>query len=179
MIILLAMEEKKKFKLSSEQLISFVDFLKWTSSFSGDLIRQMESPLPGVAFAPALSDLFALAKDDVGWMLVMHEKEGHWLANLPVAHAFVGYGQGLVLATEEVTLLEQPFLPVGIDCFIPHQYLVDELKLHNLIGFGLMREASNTVERVNRVVTLYTPERYDAARVNSARTRSTSLFAQR
>lgn len=172
------MENKKNFKLLANQLIGLVDFIKWTSSFGTGAIMQMETPLSGITLSPQLVDLFALARDDIGWMLVMHEREGTWLKNLPIDKIFVGYSDGIIVVTDAVNIFDQPFDPIGIDIFIPHIHLRTEIAESLLMGFGLLREESQVVERVNRLVPVYTKGRYEAERIANTGQRHNRLFSQ-
>lgn len=172
------MEDKKDFSFLAKQLVAVVDFIKWTSSFSADAIRQMETPVSGIRLSPALSSLFALAKDELGWMLTMHENEGSWLADLPLAEAYVGFDDGLILVTEPLTIFDQPFEQLGVQLFIPHAYLREELATNRLLGFGLMHAATGKVERVNRMIPLYNPTTYETKRRQHVRMPSRGLFSQ-
>jgi len=172
------MEDKIKFKLLSKKLVSLVDFIKWTSSFSRGTIHQMETPISGIRLDPTMLSLFALAKDEIGWMFVMHEDEAPWLENLPLSMAFIGFSDGIILVTDSITLFDQPFEPFGIDVLIPQPFLRDELRSQNLLGFGLKRKETNQVERINRVVPLYNPESYELLRTAAISQQTRGLFSQ-
>lgn len=172
------MQTKKDFNLISKQVVSIVDFIKWTSSFSTGAICQMDTPVGGVKLTAQLNDLFALARDDIGWMLVLHEREGHWFSQFPFAEAFVGYNEGIILATCAVTALEQTYEPFGIDVFIPDLDLRNRIEAASLIGFGLFREPTQLVERVNNLIPVYTREAYEIRRIAKSSERSSRLFSQ-
>ncbi|HEY0819548.1 MAG TPA: hypothetical protein VGD46_12265, partial [Rhizobacter sp.] len=91
------MDTKKTLDSRSDDLVAVVDFLKWLNSCDESGIQQMEQPFPGVRLLPTLSDLFALAQDEAGWMLTMHADEAPWLAHLPLHSAYLGFGDGLTL----------------------------------------------------------------------------------
>lgn len=173
--------EEKDFNLASKRLVAMVDFLKWTSTFGEGAIHQMEHPLSGVRFSPGMTRLFGLAEDETGTMLVMHEKEGAWLADLPIQCAFIGYGDELLVVSEAFSLFDVPFERIGIGVLIPSPELRAETAKKTLLGFGLARnqDASETsqeiVTRVNRIVPLYTPERYELMR-REHRIETGSLF---
>lgn len=164
------MDTKKKFDLLALQLQATVDFLKWIGSCDSGGIRQMEVPYAGVALSPALSDLFALARDEVGWMLVMRADEGGWLAQLPLHSAYLGYGDGLLLVTESFEVLEQVVPQVAIEIFMPKLELGQLLATQTLLGFGLdvtpahEGDPAPAVARVNKVIPLYTKARYETQR---------------
>lgn len=172
------MTDKKDFNFLAKQLTALVDFIKWTSSFSSGTVEQMEVPVTGIRLAPATTHLFGLAMDDHGWMLVMHEQESSWLADLPFSEAYVGFGDGLILVTEEVTIFEQPFPQLGIDIFVPELFMREELMKKNLLGFGLIRKATGQAERVNKIVPLYNPDTYEEARRVKVRKGARGLFSQ-
>lgn len=161
--------EKKDFNIASRRLISLVDFIKWTSTFGEGAIQQMETPVSGVRLSPALSRLFGIASDDSGWMLTMREEEGGWLRDLPVACAFVGFSDELLIVTEEFNLLDTPFPRVGVGVFVPDPQFRAAIAEQSLLGFGLIRCEGEavTVQRVNKIVPLYTPERYESARIEN------------
>lgn len=170
------MENKKNFKLLSLQLVSIVDFIKWTSSFSDGALEQMEAPMSGVRLKPALNSLFAFAKDDLGWMLTMHEKEGAWLAHLPVSAVFTGYNDGVIVTIAQVAIFGEIFEPTALDIFVPNAALLEQLQGESLFGFGLLRE-SGEVERVNRMVPLYTRAQYEAQAIGRKKETSQGLFS--
>lgn len=174
-----AMEEKKDFNLLASKLVALVDFIKWTSSFPVGVIQQMEVPLTGIRVSPMATHLFGLARDEIGWMLAMHEREGEWLANLPVESAYIGFDDSLIIVTEPVTMFDEPFPAVGVKVFIPQIALRSELAKHALLGFGILREATGDVERVNRLVPLYNPASYEQAKIAPTGTEVTALFSQR
>lgn len=159
--------EKKDFNLASKRLVAAVDFIKWTSTFGEGAIRQMETPVSGVRFAPGLSRLFGIAADESGLMLVMQATEGAWLAHLPIECAFIGYGDELLVVTESFQLFDVPFERVGLGIFIPSPEMRRDIESQTLLGFGLLHgnEPEGTrVERVNKIVPLLTPERYEEQR---------------
>lgn len=165
--------EKKDFIIASKRLVAAVDFIKWTSTFGEGSIRQMEAPVSGVRLAPGLSRLFGIAKDDAGIMLTMHEKEAPWLEHLPVECGFVGFGDELLIITEPFNLFDVPFEHVGLGVFIPSPDLRLDIAKQSLIGFGLISDGN--VKRVNKIIPLYTPERYEQQRAE-IRQDSGSLF---
>lgn len=172
------MKTKTDFYLIANKIISIVDFIKWTSSFGTGAIRQMDTPIAGVKLTAQLNDLFALAHDDIGWMLVLHEREGKWLSQFPFAEAFVGYNEGIILTTCAVTALEQTYEPFGIDVFIPHFDLRNKIEAAPLLGFGLFRESTQLIERVNNLIPVYTREAYEIRRLAKSGDRSSRLFSQ-
>lgn len=172
------MKDKKDFNFLAKQLTALVDFIKWTSSFSSGTVEQMEIPVTGIRLAPATNDLFGLAMDEQGWMLVMHEQESSWLADLPFSEAYVGFSDGLILVTQEVTIFEQPFPQLGIEIFVPEPFLRDELMKNKLLGFSLIRKATGQLERVNKIIPLYNPATYDEVRRATAHKGTRGLFSQ-
>lgn len=171
--------EKKDFILASKRLVAAVDFIKWTSTFGEGAIRQMETPVSGVRLAPGLSRLFGIAQDDAGFMLVMREREGPWLAHLPIECAFIGYGDELLVVTERFQLIDVPFDRLALGVFAASPVLRADLARQSLLGFGLIREneeTGQTIERINKIVPLYTPERYEQQRTEK-RQNSGSLFS--
>ena len=171
--------EKKDFILASKRLIAAVDFVKWTSTFGEGAIHQMETPVSGVRLAPGLSRLFGIGRDEAGLMLVMHENEGPWLANLPIECAFIGYGDELLITTERFELFDVPFERIALGVFIAAPDLRAEIARQSLVGFGLVsgnEAASEVPKRVNKIVPLYTPERYEQKRLEK-RQGSRSLFS--
>ena len=171
--------EKKDFILASKRLIAAVDFLKWTSTFGEGAIHQMETPVSGVRFAPGLSRLFGIGQDAAGLMLVMHETEGSWLAHLPIECAFIGYGDELLIVTERFELFDVPFERITLAVFIASPDLRAEIARHSLFGFGLISgnpAEGETTKRVNKIVPIYTPERYEQERL-AKRQGSGSLFS--
>ena len=167
--------KKKDFILASSRLVAAVDFIKWTSTFGEGAIRQMETPVSGVRLAPGLSRLFGIAHDDAGIMLTMHEKEAPWLEHLPVECAFIGFSDELLIVTEWFSLFDVPFERVGLGVFVPSPDLRADIATQHLIGFGLIRE-ENVVERVNKIIPIYTPERYEQQR-SETRQNNSSLFS--
>lgn len=161
--------EKKDFNIASRHLMSIVDFIKWTSTFGEGAIQQMETPVSGVRLSPALSRLFGIASDDSGWMLTMREEEGGWLRDLPIACGFIGFSDELLIVTEEFNLLDTPFSRVGIGVFVPDPQFRAAIAEQPLIGFGLIQGDGKmtTVRRVNKIVPMYTPERYEGARIEN------------
>lgn len=167
--------EKKDFILASKRLVAAVDFIKWTSTFGEGAIRQMETPVSGVKLAPGLSRLFGIARDDAGLMLTMHEKEAPWLESLPLECAFIGFSSDeLMIVTERFSLFDVPFERIGLGIFVPSPDLRADIASQSLIGFGLLKE-DNTVERVNKIIPIYTPERYEQQR-SQTRQDNGSLF---
>lgn len=169
---------KKDFNLLAKKLTAIVDFIKWTSSFSHGTISQMEMPISGIRLSPSTLSLFGLAYDDLGWMLVMHEKEASWLADLPIGAAYVGFDDSLIIRTDEITIFDQRFEPCAISMFIPEVVMRTELASHNLLGFGLLRAGTNTVERVNKLVPLQNPHTYATAHTAEQRKPVRGLFSQ-
>lgn len=170
--------QKKDFILSSRRLVAIVDFLKWTSTFGEGAIQQMEAPVSGVRLSTGLSRLFGVGRDDAGPMLVMHEKEGTWLEHLPIASAFIGFDDELLVVTEQFQLVDVPFPRVGLSVVVPTPELRAELAAERLLGFGLLRGEGGTahVERVNKIVPLLTPERYEQQKLGN-RQESGNLFS--
>jgi hypothetical protein len=168
------MHDKKDFNLLARQLMAFVDLAKWAASFGTDSIEQMITPVKGIRLSPELSKHFGVAEDEVGWMLLAHEREGKWLADLPVSSAFLDYTDGIVLLTDQVSVFDTPFESMGIDLFVPSVGLRQSLRTHQLLGFGLVDDAGK-VTRVNRIVPMYTKERYEAQRALQSGN-STSIF---
>lgn len=159
------MTEKKDFNSQSKQLVSIVDFIKWTSTFGEGAIRQMETPFSGVRLSAAVTGFFGMARDDAGLMLVMSTREGAWLRDLPIECAFIGFDDELLIATQPVDILGIGFQRVGIGVFVPTPQQRADIASNTLIGFGLLHEQDGAVERVNKIIHLYTPERYDAQRL--------------
>jgi hypothetical protein len=176
------MDTKKTLISRARELLAIVDFAKWIDSCDASGAKQMEYPFSGVALDASLSDLFALAHDNVGWMLAMHAKEGQWLAHLPLHSAYLGFGEGLVLVTDAFTMLEEEVPAIAVQIFVPKVSLVELLGAQTLLGFGLGTdvpgEAAPAVQRVNRLVPLYTPERYEAERRVTTPVTSRRLFAR-
>lgn len=172
-------ERKNDFKTLAEKLISIVDFIKWTSTFGEGFIDQIEVPISGVRFKPALSNLFGVARDEAGWMLTMYEDEGPWLQNFPFGQAFVGFDDELLLVSGNFELMEVPFQQIGISIFIPREAIRDLLVKESTLGFGLVseRDGKAVVRRVNRIIPLYDPERYEAERTRCAISKRGNVFA--
>lgn len=169
--------QKNEFNSLAEKLVSVVDFIKWTSSFGEGFIRQTEVPLPGVRLMPALSNLFGVARDDAGWMLTMHEGEGKWLRNFPFSAAFVGFDDELLLVSGDFTLLDVPFQQIGVSIFIPDPAVRESLAKDEVLGFGLVVSGDTSeIERVNRIVPMYDPKRYESAKVANLINRPSGLF---
>ena len=171
--------QKNDFDSFAEKLVSVVDFIKWTSSFGDIFFEQLEVPLPGVRLKPSLSNLFGVARDDAGWMLTLHEKEGAWLPNFPMSAAVVAFDDELLLVSERFDLLDVSFQQIGISLFIPKEAIRTILSGEGLLGFGLLSGEGETlaVQRVNRIVPLYSPDRYNSARINFAKNRPAGLFS--
>lgn len=151
-----------------------VDFIKWTSSFGEDAIKQMEAPLRGVRLMPSLSPLFGIAFDDMQPMIAMHADEAPWLAHLPMQMALTGYGDALILVTEEFSIFDQAFPSIGIEIYIPFQHR-EALASAPLLGFGHVH--AGTVQPVNRIVPVYSRQRYESERRAAPRSaQETSLF---
>ncbi|HEY0820325.1 MAG TPA: hypothetical protein VGD46_16185 [Rhizobacter sp.] len=160
--------------------MAVVDFLKWLNSCDESGIQQMEQPFPGVRLLPTLSDLFALAQDEAGWMLTMHADEAPWLAHLPLHSAYLGFGDGLTLLTQPVELLGETLPQTAIEIFVPELALLDLLASQRLLGFGHGRgeREAMVVTRVNRVIPLYTKARYEEARRTAVTPSATRMFAR-
>jgi hypothetical protein len=170
------MNQKKDFKSLANKLISVVDFVKWTSSFGLDSLQQMEIPAHGVRLTACTSELFALTRDDIGWMLTMTESEGRWLENLPLEEAFIGYGQELILITKPIDVFEQTCEPIAIGIFVPAEALRTELQNSSLLGFALC-DAQGNARRVNRLIPISTPEQHEAKRLRPNSSAVTKLFS--
>ncbi|ODP35030.1 hypothetical protein [Pandoraea sp. ISTKB] len=169
------MNEKNICISIADRLLSVVDLIKWTSTFGTEMIEQMESPVSGLRVSPALSGLFGMVKGGPYPMLAMHPGEASWLRHLPVDFALVGYDRGLILVTEGFSVFDQAFSPFGISVHVPLKLHAD-LQQARMIGFAFV--AKDRVETVNRLVPLYTPERYREERVSiTERTRASSLFS--
>jgi hypothetical protein len=161
------MRTENNFLFTSRQIIASVDFLKWTSTFGEGSIRQIETPVRGVQFSPALTDLFGFARDDLGLMLAMDAREGAWLEHLPVAAALHGYDgrSSLLLMTGETEVMDMTLPPTGIEIYVPLQR-EKELTGETLLGFCLVQKG--TPKRVGRMVRLYTPATWEDHRAQSA-----------
>lgn len=159
--------EKNKYKFQSQQLVSIVDFVKWTTTLGDSALSQMETPITGFSLSPGISRLFALGKDQSGWCLTMDSSEGGWLTDLPLTAALIGFDDQLILVTEPVKFFEAiEISPLGIGIFIPHLHLRELLmrESNGLLGFALT--SANGPERVNKIIPLYTPETYKQALVS-------------
>lgn len=171
------MNTNKYFFLQSVALVSIIDFIKWTSTFGEGMITQIETPLSGVRLSPGLSHLFAFGRDDIGWMLVMDEKEGAWLESFPIASILIGASDGITIISDSYTMLEQEIEGIGIDIFIPQIDLREQLERETLMGFGLKRVKTGLIERVNKIAPIMTVKKYgQLAKSIKART-NTSLFS--
>lgn len=170
------MENKKNFKLLSEQLVAYVDFLKWTSSFGTGALEQVESPLSGVRLKPLVADLFGFARDNIGWMITMDEREAPWLEHLPFEAMFLGYNDGIVIVTKATTINAEQIAPVSLDLFVPKHELLDALKTETLFGFALQRK-TGAIERVNRIIPIYRKDSFDDIAAQRKHAGSRDLFA--
>ncbi|CAE6793614.1 hypothetical protein R70006_04965 [Paraburkholderia domus] len=152
-----------------------VDFIKWTSTFGEDAIKQMETPLTGVRLTASMLPLFGVAIDDMKPMLAMHENEAPWLAHLPIQMALIGYGDGVILVTDAFTLFETSFPAIGIEVFVPyeHRETFEQTRL-----MGLCHVSARGVKPVNRIFPVFTPERYELERrAIKTGAQTTSLFS--
>jgi len=162
--------------LRANRIVALVDFLKWTASLDSAWVHQIEFPYTGIRLSPVLSDLFGLAKDEAGWMLVMRREEAPWLAHIPLHSAYAGFGGGLVLILDQFEVLDVPVGRLAIDIFIPDLELRRQLAEQTLLGVGLVNgDGVQQVSRVNSIVPLYTKDRYDIAR-RAATRNDGSLF---
>lgn len=169
------MDEKNICISIADRLLSVVDLIKWTSTFGADMIEQMELPVSGLRVSPALSSLFGMVLGGPYPMIAMHPGEASWLRHLPMDFALMGYGQGLILVTEGFAVFDQAFPPIGISVHVPLRLHAD-LQQARMIGFAFV--ANGGVETVNRLVPVYTPERYREERLSLAeRARANSLFS--
>jgi hypothetical protein len=168
------MEAKNKSVSLSERILAVVDFVKWTSTFGEDSIKQMETPLRGVRLTAAMLPLFGLVTTDIQPMLAMHENEAPWLAHLPIQMALIGFGDGLILVTESFTLFEVSFPAIGIEVFVPHER---RAAFEAATLLGLCHKTSRGLRPINRIVPVFNPERYDRERRASGKgAKSVSLF---
>ncbi len=156
------MRTEKKSVFEANRIISIVDFIKWTSTFGVDALKQTEVPLRGVRFTAAMWPLFGVAMDDDQPMLTMHQDEAPWLAHLPIQMALVGFGEGdgLILVTEEFTLFDQPFPSTAIDLYLPYEHR----KTFNTPLLGFCHLSAQGIKPINRMVPVFTPERYENER---------------
>jgi len=170
------MNQKKDFNFLANELIAVVDFVKWSSSFGLDSLQQMEVPARGVRLTSCTSELFALARDNIGWMLAMPEAEGRWLEHLPFEEAFIGYGQELILITKPVDAFEQCCEPIAIGIFISAEMLRAELQGSSLLGFALC-DAEGNARRVNRLIPISTPEQHETKKLKPIASSVSKLFS--
>ncbi|KVV07306.1 hypothetical protein [Burkholderia ubonensis] len=169
------MEAKNKSVFVSDRIIATVDFIKWTSTFGEDAIKQMETPVSGVRLTAALLHLFGMVRGEHFPMLAMHETEAPWLAHLPIQMALAGYGDGIILVTESHTVFDQPFPSIGIDIFVPHEYRNDFTRTRMM---GLCHVNHSGPSPVNKTFPVYTRERYERERRTLPRGAvETSLFS--
>ncbi|WP_334043697.1 hypothetical protein [Burkholderia ambifaria] len=169
------MEAEKRSVFISDRIIATVDFIKWTSTFGEDAIKQMETPVSGVRLTSALLHLFGMVRGEHFPMLTMQESEAPWLAHLPMQMALVGYGDGVILVTAEHTIFEQPFPSIGVDIFIPHEYR-NEFAAARMMGFCHVTQSGPTP--INKAIPVYTRERYERERRTLPRGAvETSLFS--
>ncbi|MEX3555979.1 MAG: hypothetical protein VB131_05105 [Burkholderia gladioli] len=169
------MKAENKSVFVSDQIIATVDFIKWTSTFGEDAIKQMETPVSGVRLTSALLHLFGLVRGEHFPMLAMHEAEAPWLAHLPIQMALVGYGDGVILVTAEHTVFEQSFPSIGVDIFVPHEYR-NEFAAARMMGFCHATRSGPTP--INKAIPVYTRERYERERRTLPRGAvETSLFS--
>jgi len=164
---------QKTFVFLSKRLIAIVDFIKWTSTFGEDSIKQIEAPLRGVRLSATLSDLFGFARDEAGLMLVMQAGEAPWLDSLPISAALVGYGNGLILVTEAIDAIDQTIPQIGIEIFVPFEHR-KALQNESFLGFCLIRNGHP--ERAGRIVPIHTPEWFSGQARETGPT-SASLFS--
>jgi len=156
-------------KAQATTLIACVDFIKWTSSFGDGLFSQEDFPLPAIALAPSLSNLFGLAKDEAGTMLVMPGAEATWLENLPIESAYIGFNDSLILACAQTVLLDTKLPKFALSIFIPKKSQRQELSELVLLGFGIS-DQDGQVRRVNKIVPLLSPGRYAKLQMEKPRT---------
>ena len=151
------MRTEKKSVFESNRILSLVDFIKWTSTFGQDALKQTEVPMRGVRLTAAMWPLFGVAVDDNHPMLAMHQDEAPWLVHLPIQMALIGYGDGLILVTDAFTLFDQDFPGIGIDLYLPYEHR-DKFAQATLLGFCHVSDRG--IKPINRVVQMFTPERY-------------------
>ncbi|MBN3729531.1 hypothetical protein [Burkholderia sp. Tr-20390] len=169
------MEAKKKSVFVSDRIIATVDFIKWTSTFGEDAIKQMETPLTGVRLTAALVHLFGMVRGEHYPMLAMHQVEAPWLAHLPIQMALAGYGDGVILITEAHTVFDQSFPSIGIDIFVPHEYRNEFMTARMM---GLCHASDTGLSPINKAFPVYTRERYELERRSLSRdAEETSLFS--
>ncbi|CAJ6618166.1 Uncharacterised protein [Burkholderia pseudomallei] len=169
------MESEKRSIFVSDRIIATVDFIKWTSTFGEDAIKQMETPVSGVRLTSGLLHLFGMVRGEHFPMLAMHETEAPWLAHLPIQMALVGYGDGVILVTAEHTVFEQTFPSIGVDIFVPHEHR-NEFETARMMGF--CHATKSGLFAVNKAIPVYTRERYERERRTLSRDAvETSLFS--
>ena len=132
--------------------------------------------MSGVRLRPLISDLFAFARDDIGWMLVMDEREAPWMTALPFEALFLGYNDGIIVATKSVSINTEIIETVSIDLFVPRLELLGALASESLFGFGL-RRTQGAVERVNRLIPIYHKDSFDGVAAQRKATSGRDLFA--
>ncbi|WP_454727718.1 MULTISPECIES: hypothetical protein [Cupriavidus] len=176
------MDTKKTLNLCSHELLAVVDFVKWIDACDSSAAKQMEHPFAGVALAATHSELFALVRDEIGWMLAMHPQEGPWLTHLPWHSAYMGFGEGLVLLTEPFELMDETVPQIALQVFVPEVALVELLNAQTLLGFGHATPTPAAddyhVTRVNRLIPLFTKARYEAERRTAVPATAQRLFAR-
>jgi len=171
---------EKEFKFISLAIAGMTDYIQWTSSFGSGQITQMESPVPGLKLSPALSSLFGLAEDNAGLMLVMHEREASWLKTFPVAFVLTGFNDCIQVVSEAFVGFDTPVPQTAFAVFIPSLPLRTRLMANTLLGFGLIKEDTGQVQRINRIVELITPAGYAKKWIRKEQSSGTdSLFAAR
>jgi hypothetical protein len=139
----------------AEQLLAVNDLGFWLAGLNDGVDFSMQRfPIPGALLSTALSDMFALAKDNAGIMLVAPDSECRWLAALPIDRVMTHAQSGRLII---VTLPSEPIPRTNLPAMSLQLELApsvrDQLAGSVSIGFGLFLDDVK-LERVNRIVEL-------------------------
>jgi hypothetical protein len=140
-------------KSTAQKIIGITQLMRFIQTLPTSHYATVKTPVVGALLSHEIAEMFALAHDDMGFMLAMPAFKPNWAANIPVESLTLDENN-LVLSilTEQFEQAPHQVMPAVVVQFKVHHLIIDDLKDAMTIGFAVIENGSIT--RTNKIFPL-------------------------